>query len=157
MKEIKLKDGYFVKVDDADFEWLSQFKWILHKQTNGLLRCIRYENQKTISMSRAIMGVNDSKILVDHKDHDPLNNQRSNLRLCTKQQNNFNKLPAKNSSSKYLGVSWDKENKKWVSCIMFNRKHIKIGRFINEEDAAIAYNKKAAELFGEFANLNRVA
>jgi len=155
MKEIKLKEGFCVMVDDEDFEWLSQYKWVLHKQKKGLLRCVRYEKKKTIVMSRAIMGVTDSKTLLDHRDHNPLNNQRINLRICTKHQNNFNKTPAKNSTSKYLGVCWHKN--RWYASIMFNRKHIGLGRHKDENDAAIAYNKKAAELFGEFANLNVVS
>lgn len=61
-----------------------------------------------------------------------------------------------NSSSKYLGVSWDSNKKKWFSSICKNYKIIPLGRFDSEKDAALAYNKKAIELHGEFANLNKI-
>ena len=59
-------------------------------------------------------------------------------------------------SSKYKGVCWDKSRNKWLANTQFNRKSIFIGYYDIEEDAALAYNKKATELFGEFACLNEI-
>lgn len=103
-------------------------------------------------MHRQILGLTDPKIFTDHKDHNGLNNQRSNLRIATHGQNMANKSPS--GKSKYMGVSWNKNDKKWRSQIRKNRVTIYLGSYINEIDAAIAYNNKAVEVHGEFANLN---
>lgn len=158
MKEIQLTQGLVALVDDEDYEYLNQWKWHAHKQTRSGYRAIRAVNKKIIIMARVIMGLEDKGLLIDHKDRNGLNNQKSNLRLCTKQQNNFNKTPHKTSTSKYLGVCLEKrlKNRKWRATITHNYKQIPLGRFENEQDAAAAYNLKAKELFGEFANLNHV-
>jgi hypothetical protein len=93
---------------------------------------------------------------VDHIDRNKTNNQVSNLRYATVSQNNANRCKRANTSSSYLGVSWSKKNNKWQTCISLNRKNIHIGYFENEHDAARAYNDKALELHGEFANLNEI-
>jgi hypothetical protein len=107
-----------------------------------------------VKMSRMIMGVTDPKIFVDHKDRNPLNNCRINLRICIASQNLCNTTSAKNSTSKYLGVSWSSDSMKWMAQIVKNNKHFYLGRYKIEEDAALAYNKAAIEIHGEFANLN---
>lgn len=89
---------------------------------------------------------------LDHRDKVRTNNRIGNLRSATDQENSRNRSSAKGSSSKYLGVSRDR--KKWRARICINGKDIKLGRFINEEDAGRAYDKAAKELFGEWASLN---
>jgi hypothetical protein len=92
---------------------------------------------------------------VDHRDIDSSNDRIENLRPASRRQNNKNKKSAKNSYSKYLGVSWHKKLNKWRASINLGNKTTKhIGVFINENDAAFAYNEKAKEIHGEFANLN---
>ena len=101
--------------------------------------------------------INDTpKILgTDHIDGNPLNNQKSNLRNATKSQNGMNRKSNRNSSSKYKGISWNKQNKKWRGEIQKNKKRYGLGYFKSEIEAARAYNKKALELFGEYARLNK--
>lgn len=92
---------------------------------------------------------------VDHIDHNGLNNQKSNLRNCTHRQNAMNN--SSRGSSKYLGVSivGRGRQKGMISAeIKMNYRKIHIGVFSTEIEAAKAYDKKAKELFGEFANLN---
>lgn len=103
-------------------------------------------------------GIAYYNIICDHKDGDTLNNQRYNLRIVTKSQNNCNRISHRKSVSKYKGVSYDKSRSKWQSHIKDTKtkKHIFIGRFNNEQDAAIAYNNKASELHGEYARLNTI-
>lgn len=94
---------------------------------------------------------------VDHIKHEPgkeLDNSFENLRPATKQENNKNRSSSKSSTSKYLGVSWKKETGKWVAHIRHNRKLKHLGSFDLEEDAALAYDKAAKEIHGEFCNLN---
>jgi hypothetical protein len=140
-----------IYVDDEDYDWLNQWKWCVNSyayrkvQKNNII--------KNIFMHRLILKCPDNK-MCDHKDLNKLNNQKSNLRFATVSQNNANRAPYKIHTSIYKGVSWDKENKKWVVQSNKNNRTFKIGRFDNEIDAAKAYDKKAKELFGEFAWLN---
>ena len=93
-------------------------------------------------------------MVVDHIDGNGLNNRKSNLRICTKAQNVHNSRPRTNTSSKYKGVFWNKANKKWSATIHKGDKWTYIGGFDDEKEAARAYDRKAAEFFGEFAYLN---
>lgn len=89
---------------------------------------------------------------IDHEDGDPENNLINNLRPATKRQNNTNCKSLKGSSSKYLGVSYLRG--KWQAKISFNYKQIYLGFYVNEIEAAKAYNVAAIKYHGEFANLN---
>ena len=162
MKKVKLNStkypNKYALVDDEDFEYLNQFKWRPVKAGNTFYaKRHLYTNGKrtTITMHREILGTKNKLICIDHINCNGLNNQRKNLRTCTRQQNQMNRAKAnKNSTSKYKGVCWDKSRTNWMSTIHINRIQINLGRFNNEIDAAKAYDKAAKELFGEFANLN---
>ena len=96
---------------------------------------------------------------IDHIDRNILNNTISNLREATRAQNRMNTEKCKSKkgppmSSQFKGVSWDKSREKWMSYIYIDYKRKHLGRFDSEIDAALAYNKTAIELFGEFACLN---
>ena len=156
MKEIQLTQGYVTQVDDEDYEWLNQWKWYVQKKphNNYVMRSEGpFGKQKKISMHRFILGLTDPNMLADHKNHNGLNNQRSNLRVSTSSQNQANRRISKSKkSSKYLGVYWSKVNNNWFAQIL--KKHI--GCYDNEIDAAIAYNNEAKKVHGDFANLNEV-
>ena len=95
----------------------------------------------------------DDKFCVDHIDRDKENNISSNLRWTTSSENNMNKPKgSRASTSRFKGVYWNLEKKKWQ--VHFGRKHI--GYFDNEADAAIAYNQKAIEKFGDIAYVNEI-
>lgn len=153
-KEILLTKGKATLVDEEDYEWLNQFSWCASDSGNGIFYAHRKEAGKTILMHRFIMGTTDRKIHVDHKDNDSLNNTRNNLRECSQTNNNRNKSSHANSTSRYVGVCWDKNRNKWKADIYVNKKLLYLGRFLNEEDAAMAYDIVAKKEFGEFANLN---
>lgn len=91
--------------------------------------------------------------LIDHKDRIKHHNWISNLREATVTQNGQNNS-TNMGSSQYRGVRWDRG--KWKAQIEFNRIYKHLGRFSNEIDAAIAYNKAAIKYHGEFANLNKI-
>lgn len=163
MKEIKLsqrekcknKGKYVALVDDGDYEYLNQFRWSVGKSGKILyaIRATRVDGKIIMQfMHGAIMNAKG----VDHIDGNGLNNQRSNLRLCTQSENGMNMRNRENTSSIYKGVYFSKSAQKWCAAIKINRKGISLGLFVSELDAAKAYNAKAIELFGEFARLNRV-
>jgi len=90
--------------------------------------------------------------IIDHINHDMTDNRRSNLREATIQQNNMNKKIQKNNTVGYKGVR--KFRNKFESNIMIDGKYKFLGNFSTPIEAAIEYDKKAIELFGEFACTN---
>lgn len=158
MKEIQLTRGYVSLVDDTDYDWLMTMKWHAVKNKNKFYaaRGINKDGKvKIYGMHRVILGLTDPSMVVDHIDGDGLNNQRSNLRVCTSHENVRNSK-SRGGASKYKGVSWYRKTKKWVAAITYNRSRKTIGYFHKEEDAAKAYNEYAAKHHGGFAHLNEV-
>jgi len=162
MKKIALTQGKTALVDDADYEWLNQWKWIANRmKTHHIL----YYAVRGIAIAKGKQGHQEMHRLIlrlqpgdkrecDHRDGDGLNNQRSNLRICTKTQNQQNQRKQKSGSSKYKGVSWRQDYCKWRSRIQLNGKLIHLGYFLSEKAAGTAYNQAASKHFGEFARLN---
>ena len=97
------------------------------------------------------------KPCVDHIDRCKLNNFAVNLRWCTSSENNANRSKRANATSQFVGVNWAKHQKKWRSRINIQKKKIHIGYYSDEREAARAYDRKALELYGEFANINGIA
>lgn len=93
---------------------------------------------------------------LDHINGVCNDNRIENLREATTSQNHMNMKKIKGTTSKYKGVHWDKRLRKWVGQIKKNGESIYLGLFDSEIDAGEAYNKKAVELFGEFAKLNEI-
>lgn len=162
MKEISLTKLMVSLVDDDDYEELIKVNWYAQKGKNTYYAAHRLHSgpNKLESMHRVIMKAAPEQV-VDHRDRNGLNNQRDNLRFCTHSQNGANKKAR--GASKYLGVGfWQaKRDGKvykayWVAAIKVNRKTRVLGYFKTEEEAAIAYNKAATEVHGEFANLNDI-
>ncbi len=140
-----LTGKYFAIVDDDMYDYLMGRNWFVR-----LVRGKPYVYSSKILLHREVMGIMDSKVFIDHKDRNGLNCQKGNLRICTNSQNQANKASRPRSSSKYLGVHWHKNGNKWRAKV----KNISLGLFEIEEDAARAYDAKAKEIHGEFANLN---
>lgn len=158
MKEIKLSKEMVTLVDEEDYEWLNQWKWCVCKIGNNYYATRNVKNkgtQTSIRMHRLIMDAQKG-VYVDHVDIDSLNNQRYNLRICTNAQNAMNqkKVLRDRFTSKYKGVSWHKSNKRWCANITINRKSNSLGSFKCETRAALAYDKKAKEIFKEYARTN---
>lgn len=110
-------------------------------------------NQVVKTLSRHLLKAPEN-LMVDHIDGNPLNNLRSNLRLVTSAQNQMNRKCITEHSSKFKGVRYHSRDKRWTAQIQYNQKNIWLGYHNDETSAAKAYDKKALELFGEFARIN---
>ncbi len=184
MKEIELTKGYKAIVDDEDYDLVTKYygdeviKWY-SRISNGA-KHIKYAEKSVLSkrqkeffsnifgyeitfshllMHRLIMKCRPDDI-IDHIDGNGLNNQKSNLRLCTMQQNAQNRKRRNTNKTGYKGVAKNpliKEGSRcWIAFIHDpqTRKNIRIGSYYTRQEAAIAYNEMATKLFGEFALLN---
>lgn len=157
-KLIPLTQGKFAVVDDADFEWLSGWKWhtVRKGRTHRAARNIRVKGKaEIVYMHRMILNPPPG-MESDHVNGDGFDNRRANLRVCTHTQNCQNRPKRRGCSSKYTGVCWDKYHHKWRSriCVKGRLKHL--GYFSDEKKAAVAYNIAASKHFGDFARPNQV-
>jgi hypothetical protein len=156
-RRIYLGEGRFTIVDPQDYYWLNYFHWCINGRREQLY-AIRSDivadgKAKFVRMHREIMKP-PKGLVVDHRFGNTLDNRRANLRLATKAQNMQNRRKRKDTSSQFIGVSFDKNYKKWVSQIVYQRKRKWLGRFDDEINAAKAYDEAAKKHHGEFARLN---
>lgn len=159
MKRILLTQGKEALVDDEDFERVNQHKWHAY----SFHRCyyagrhIKHNGKRTTQfMHRFILNLQlGDKRQVDHANRNSLDNRQCNIRICTRSQNAANsKKPKTGLTSKYKGVCWRKDCKKWRAQLIVKKKHVSLGHFNNELDAAAAYDKAAIKHFGKFARVN---
>lgn len=144
-KLIPLTQGKFAKVDNEDFDSLKDINW--HYSLGYA------ESGSLGKMHRVIMQAPNG-MDVDHIiQENTLDNRKSNLRLATRSLNSANSQPRRGSSV-YKGVSWNKGASKWSSEVWNSYKKYYLGLFTDEKEAGMAYDRKALELFGEFAYLN---
>lgn len=161
MKYIELTKGYKTVVDDDDYEKFSKLKWCVRVHPNGRKVACRAERvkgtdkKKNYQLHREILNC-PKGMVVDHINGDTLDNRKSNLRVCTIQENSMNRKNQKSNKfrSKYKGVGWRKDRQTFYGRIYHNGKPIILGHSKDEKECARMYNEKAKELFGEYAKLN---
>ena len=151
-KLIPLTQGRFAIVDAEDYGRLNQYKWHVCKNRRAEY-AVRGSGPKNIKMHRLLLNA-PPHLLVDHRDRNGLNNRKANLRLCTNKENTRNSRPNLKGSSRFKGVSWHKKTKKYNATIQKNGKRYSLGCYADEIEAAVVYDIKAMELFGEFAYFN---
>ncbi len=151
---IPLTQGKVTVVDDED-AMLAQYTWgvAIHKRCNAMYatRSVKTSEglRRLCYMHREILGVKNPKVAVDHIDGDGLNNRRCNLRVVTWSENLRNRSgPQRNNCSGYLGVCWNKKDKKWVAQIKANGKIKYLGSFKTAEEANEARLAAEKELWG---------
>jgi len=153
-------------VDEADWEKVKSLNWHIskHKAKGRTLFYVSHSyklsgKNKSLKLHRFLLNPERFK-LVDHKNGNGLDNRRENLRESSKAQNAFNQIKISGTSSSFKGVFWRKDLKKFEAYIKTSqtgkpvRKYL--GLFVNEVDAARAYNEAALTYFGEFARLNEI-
>lgn len=163
-KEIKLNpilinlDGYpiiytnkkeEIIVDDYKYYDLIKYSWY----TKDGYVYGHVPGKNNVIMHRFLMNAKTNEI-IDHINGNKLDNRLSNLRISNPTLNGHNKTKKQNASSKYLGVSYIISKKRFKAVITKDKKQYFIGTFVSEEDAAKARDKKAIELYGEYAKLN---
>lgn len=153
MREIQLTQGLVVQVDDEDYNFLNKYKWQAVKCNSKYYakRIDGFKNgkRKFMYLHREIMKT-PNNLIVDHKDRNGLNCQKSNMRNCTYSENRMNSVGS--GKSKFHGVSYNR--KSITAQIKVNGKIYHLGIFKTEELAAKEYDKAARLYHGEFANLN---
>lgn len=150
--------GRVALVDDADYDLVMQYRWHVKetlreppKRSDGPYACTMIRGTGTwLYMHDLIMDAKG----IDHRDHDGLNNQRSNLRPATEQQNRRNTRKRLGYSSQYKGVYWSKQKRRWHALITIDSRSRNLGFYTSETEAALAYDDAAREVFGEFACIN---
>lgn len=155
MKEIKLSQGEMAIVDDCQYDELMKYKWIsfIAPHTTYARGAFKSDGKrKMIFMHRYLLDNICNGMQVDHIDGNGLNNQMSNLRICTQTQNHHNQKLRKDSVSRYKGVA--KSGKKYRALIRIEKKLKCLGTFSTAIDAAKEYDRAAKYHFGEFAKVN---
>lgn len=154
MKIIKSTNGYEIMVDDEDYSLLSLVKWRAcrpNKTTWYAYTCIA---NKHVAMHRILLKPS-KEFLVDHKDCNGLNNQKSNLRICGKIENAQNSRIRKTNRYGFKGICLTRG--RFQAVIFKNKQRMHLGTFDTPEEAALAYDRAAIEHFGEFARVNNIA
>ena len=158
MKRIPLTRSQFALVDDADFDWLMQWKWhAMWEPCTQQFRVSRNQwskkKQQSIYLHRQIMGFPRDRY-IDHINGNALDNRRSNLRICIAVENQRNQKRSFKNSSGFKGKGVDRHQGKWRARITVDYRDQYLGSFSSPIDAALTYDKAALEFFGQFARLN---
>ncbi len=163
MKKLPLTQGMFALIDDEDLTRVRGLKWHAYIDTHhegrwkarGFLNSNRGKRKSIrVLLSRFIMKA-PADMVVDHINHDTLDNRKKNLRLCSRFQNAKNKLTYKNNTSGFKGVS-EKTKGVFAAYICMDKVQIFLGYYKTAEDAAKRYNRAASKLHKEFAALNKI-
>lgn len=155
-KPTKLYGIVTITLDEVSLSLYQMYNWSLdHRGDHNYIvrKGHRQGKLSKIYFHRQLLRLKKG-YLVDHINHDGLDNRIENLRVCTSLGNNRNQRKLMKGTSKYKGVSWCRMMKAWSAEITVNYKKIRLGHYKTQEEAAIAYNTKALEYFGDFASIN---
>jgi hypothetical protein len=142
-------------VDKDDYDLVSDHRWRVVE--TGVHQVIQYAwgrlNGSWVPMHGLIMDP-PRGMVVDHIDHNGLNNRRSNLRLATVAENTRWRRAPQGTLSRYKGVSRASRGGRWVATIQCGGIRENLGSYATEEEAARVYDHRARQLFKDFAWLN---
>lgn len=158
---LELPKGKYAIIDAEDYERVREHHWYASRvklKEADYFRVMAFTplvdgKRECLMLHRFILQA-PKGLVVDHINRNPLDCRKANLRICTQQQNTFNRRGAINSASRYKGVY--RRGNRWLAAIKHNRKNIHLGYHDTEVQAARAYNEAATAFYGEFALLNPV-
>ena len=152
MGQLQIKDRV-VLFDDADEELIRSYRWNLHlTPTVTYARGYPFgQRAGGLTYMHRLLTKAERGRDVDHINHDGLYNRRSNLRVCSRSQNIANRHVAA-SATGIKGVHFEAQTGRWRAELAYEGKRYRLGRFDTLQGAADAYNRKALEVCGEFAN-----
>ena len=153
--------GYRVIIDDDDWDKVKMYRWhvdqvYLRRSGNYYFRTRPYKNGQriTLVLHKYVKGVSPEGMYIDHINRNTLDNRKENLRFVTPQQNKYNQKTRKDNTSGYKGVGVQTHCKRYIVRIVYGGKRHSLGTFDSPEDGARVYDKKALEVFGEYAVTN---
>lgn len=153
VRTITLTKGMVALVDEDDYHILILRKWFSTRVERPYAGTHRLGTRSGIDLMHRILTGAQPGQYVDHINGNTLDNRMSNLRVCTNAENIRN-MRVRPGSSRFKGVYLTNQRLPWRAQIEANYKKHNLGNYLTEEEAARAYDLKAAELFGEFARLN---
>jgi len=171
MKILKISRGLETKIDDEDYRriksvplnyrskalrWQATYTPSDKKHNYYVSKTINYKKWKLHRYIFYLRGIDIEGKEIDHINGDTLDNRFSNLRIATSSQNKVNRMVRSDSKSGYKGVEYHNMNKNWIAYIVKNGKKTHLGVFDTKHKAALAYNRAAIELWGEYAWTNKV-
>lgn len=139
---ITTRKGEVILADVSDYEKLSSHSWCISK-TGYPVATIK---GKTTKLHRYLLDLENPDVIVDHKNHDILDNRRSNIRICTHGDNARNK----GGGNKIHGIRKSRAGTYTVR-ITYNRKEIYLGTFKTYDEAVTARYEAEDKYHGEFA------
>ncbi len=146
----------FAIVDDADFLKLSGHSWCVIGGVAPYHYAGRRLNGKIVKMHRIIAKAKTGQF-VDHINGDTLDDRKSNLRILKRRgDNTMNSKLRSDNVSGFKGVQFRKDRGHYRATIRHQGRLIYIGSSSDAKIAARMYNKKAVDLFGEYARLNKI-
>jgi hypothetical protein len=153
--EIFFHDGSSFLIDSEDLDKISHMTWFRGKRGYPVAATSRKlpGGRRNVSVHRLLLSPPQGYD-VDHISGDKLDNRKSNLRICSHQQNMFNQKMRSTNSSGYYGVSYMKNCGKYEAYIHFNGRKNYLGIFDTVSGAAAARDAAAKRLFGDYARLN---
>lgn len=155
MKEIVLSRGMVAFVDDEDYERINNFKW--HARKKGKTYYAVRNTSRSGGVKRQMIFMHKEILRTeigfdtDHKNMNGLDNQKLNLRPCTKAQNQWNTPKRVNNTSGYKGIVQDKRDGTWIARISVSGVVKTLGYFKTPEEAAASYQAGSAKYHGEFS------
>lgn len=150
---LPLTQGMEAIIDPSEFERTKDITWRVHRGYKTWYAVSGGCGKPLVQLHRLIMCAPDDAE-IDHKNHNGLDNRRCNLRIAIGSQNQRNRRKYKKGTSRFLGVSLNRKENKWVAQIKYEGRNRTLGRFDSEEEAALSYDNAARKHFGEFANPN---